>query len=474
MTSIRTISARGTPGCRAARRLLVAACLLSLLALRAHAGATTSGDLHSANASEAARLDLGAGLTEVAFWDDLAVVGRFTGTGLETGADAGFSVVDISEPDAPVELSRFVCTGGGWDLSVWDDLVFLSVDGITSTSNGACDSRPEYISWTDDLSATTGFMGLKIVSIADPSNPVQAGSVRLPCSGSHTNTIIPDLENGRVLIYAASLIDTSNLGSDWPASEAAQGCDVIVEVPLADPAAAAIIGRLPSGEGKVTQCHDMTYFEARKLLGAACYSELRLYDVSDPEAPVFLSAVPSGVANAHSIAFSQDGNTLVLGEERGYSKHCMGGLGLPINGALWFYDITNPLAPVLHGFHALQRGLEAESPHGAGCSAHNFNIVPTRNGRDVLVAAWYAGGMSVVDFTDIDHVTEVAYYQPDLNDPSRRAFYWSAYWYRGHVYATNAWLSRHHTLDVYTIGDPAIGDPARLPYMNASSQEAQA
>lgn len=57
------------------------------------------------------------------------------------------------------------------------------------------------------------------------------------------------------------------------------------------------------------------------------------------------------------------------------------------------------------------------------------------------------------------------------NDPARRAFDWSAYWYRGHVYATN-WLSQRPSFDVYAIDDPAIDDTYRLPHLNPQSQEA--
>ena len=36
---------------------------------------------------------------------------------------------------------------------------------------------------------------------------------------------------------------------------------------------------------------------------------------------------------------------------------------------------------------------------GIYCSVHNGNIIPV-DGRYLLVAAWYGGGTSVVDFTN--------------------------------------------------------------------------
>ncbi len=459
-------------------RWLVVATAMSLLTFGALAQATHDTDDHSANTTQIGKVDLGSGLGDIAFWGGLAVVARLPGHSTpEYTAAAGFSVVDISTPQHPVELSRFACSGGGWDVSVWDDLVFLSVDGFTSTKDGSC-SSPFSLPYGEGatlLDPGNFYGGLKIVSIADPTQPVQVGSLRLPCSGSHTNTVVPDLEDNRLLIFAASGFYDGR-ATDGPAHELAQGCDMIVEVPLDDPASANVIGRLPFGQGR-PQCHDMTAHLARKMLAAACADEFRLYDISDPAAPELISAMVQPGVLQHSVAFSNDGMSLVTGEEGdGYSQGgaagaaCRGGIGWT-NGAIWFYDITIPEAPILHSYHALQRPFEPSSPGGAGCSAHNFNVVPTRGDRDILIAAWYAGGMSAIDFTDLDAPKEIAHYLPDANDPARRVSYWSAYWYRGYVYATNSLFVRRNSLDVYRIDDPAIGDTYRLPHLNPQSQE---
>jgi hypothetical protein len=59
------------------------------------------------------------------------------------------------------------------------------------------------------------------------------------------------------------------------------------------------------------------------------------------------------------------------------------------------------------------------------CVAHNGSIIPVP-GRDIFVQAWYQGGISVIDFTDSARPVE------DLI----LGGFWSAYWYRGHIYGT--------------------------------------
>jgi hypothetical protein len=46
--------------------------------------------------------------------------------------------------------------------------------------------------------------------------------------------------------------------------------------------------------------------------------------------------------------------------------------------------------------------------------------------RDLLVNAWYTGGVDVIDFTDPENLREIAW-----NDPTRQSGTWSAYPYTG-------------------------------------------
>jgi hypothetical protein len=69
--------------------------------------------------------------------------------------------------------------------------------------------------------------------------------------------------------------------------------------------------------------------------------------------------------------------------------------------------------------------------------AHNGSLVPVP-GRDIEVQGWYQGGISVVDFTDAANPVEIAYFDRGPIDPNMLVLAgdWSAYWYNGHIYAS--------------------------------------
>ena len=56
------------------------------------------------------------------------------------------------------------------------------------------------------------------------------------------------------------------------------------------------------------------------------------------------------------------------------------------------------------------------------CVAHNGSLIPVP-GRDIMVQAWYQGGVSVFDFTDSAHPVEIAFFDRgplDANEPDHR------------------------------------------------------
>ena len=48
--------------------------------------------------------------------------------------------------------------------------------------------------------------------------------------------------------------------------------------------------------------------------------------------------------------------------------------------------------------------------------SHNGGLIPVP-GRDLMVQGWYQGGVDVMDFTDPDHPTEIAYFDRGSIDP---------------------------------------------------------
>lgn len=437
-----------------ARAVLALSVVGAVLGQSTAAPATHNADDHSPNMSLAASLRTGDG-GDLAFWRDTAVLAKGAVDGdLEND---GFTLVDISEPTDPRIISRFDCTASAFDVSIWRDLVFLSVnDPVDGTG---CDDPPA----RDD----EGFQGIRVISIADKQRPVQLAAVATNGEGgSHTHTLLPELDHRddqgrpdpRLLVYANGLKP--------------QG---IIEVPLRDPGSAKLVREFdtPPNLG----CHDISFFIPRQL--AACNGiqpDTQIWDVSNPLEPRLLSRIVNpAIEHHHSSAFSWDGNTLVIVEENLSNlatEDCHAGTPSP-KGAMWFYDVSNPQAPLLKGYFQA----EQEAPD-TYCTVHQFNVVPLASDRDILVTSWEAAGTTVVDFTDPSAPVQLGHYIAEPDDPERRSFPWSSYWYNGFIYANNMVAvegpvtagSHRGTLDILTIDAPALENHIPLESFNFGTQ----
>src|SRR6185436_2329443 len=110
------------------------------------------------------------------------------------------------------------------------------------------------------------------------------------------------------------------------------------------------------------------------------------------------------------------------------------------------------------------------------CVAHNGSLIPIP-GRDIEVQAWYQGGISVMDFTDASHPVEIAYFDRGPIDPHMLILGgdWSAYWYNGHIYASE--IARG--LDIFeltptkflTQNEIDAAKAVRVPELNVQNQQ---
>lgn len=429
------------------RRASILLAVVAALAASIPGGADHNADQHSPNLERITTFDdkgtYSSG-TDIAFWENLAVFGNQD--------PGGFRLIDISNPVEPTLVSNFVCAGGQSDVSIWEDLVFVSIDG--GRTGPECEA--EAAGDTDEILGTA-WAGIRVVSIADPRAPVQVAAVDTDC-GSHTHTLVPDTANDRVLIYVQS----------YPLTEETVDCNPIthrkisvIEVPLDAPEKAAVVST-PSVSPAVG-CHDVTVFMERKLAAAACITESQMWDISDPENPIILSHIINPLVTIHhGTGFAWDGNTMVLADELAgaiTAAGCLSGGAAPL-GALWFYDVSDPSSPVETGSFVIPR-LEASIT----CTAHNFNVIPLRDGRDVLVTAWYEGGTAVVDFTDPASPQEIAHYLPLEGEPG---ISWSSYFYDGYIYANNL---GSRGVDVLRLNESFLAASVPLGRMNAQAQE---
>ncbi|HZO19582.1 MAG TPA: hypothetical protein VFB46_11400 [Gemmatimonadaceae bacterium] len=180
-----------------------------------------------------------------------------------------------------------------------------------------------------------------------------------------------------------------------------------------------------------SQCHDITVYPSIGLAGGACGGYGLLLDISDPTNPVRIDAVAdSNFAYWHSATFNNDGTKILFSDE-------WGGGGAPKCrvtdkkewGANAIFTIENRkmVFKSYYKIPAPQTPLE-------NCVAHNGSLIPVP-GRDIMVQAWYQGGISIFDWTDPANPKEIAYFDRGPVDSTRMmgAGSWSAYWYNGAI-----------------------------------------
>ena len=421
--------------------------LFCLLVLVAFALAPTAGAGHNGDAHAGMRLDwsLPDGPTrthsDIAFWGDIGVAGNYD----------GFRVFNRQTHQLYVS---YLCRGPQDDVSLWQHngrlLLFLSIDRPQINGATVCGQS----SSTDTTASDpNGWEGIRIFDITDPANPVYLHAVRTDC-GSHTHTLIPDLANNRLLLYVSSYpIGSNNIGG---VCQPPFGKISIVSVPLDAPETASVIAQptisAPAFSGAVG-CHDITVFLAIHKAAAACMSEGQLWDISDPVNPGTQSAVhidDAAVSFWHSAELTWDGQYVVFDDEG--SGNCSS----TSNGRIWIYRTSDA---------AFQSSYMIPRPQGGEyCSVHNGNLVPVF-GRYLLVAAWYAGGTSVIDFTNPAVPHEIAYYDAVVGRGA--ADTWSSYWYNGTIYAND--ITRG--VDAFKLVTPTNRFGAMWGHLNAQTQE---
>jgi hypothetical protein len=211
---------------------------------------------------------------------------------------------------------------------------------------------------------------------------------------------------------------------------------------FADAATGAIAGLYRGGNhGPGTQstaetnmCHDITVFPEIGLAAGACSGNGILLDIRDVANPKRVDEVTDpNFAYWHSATFNNDGTTVLYTDEwgGGTQPRCRA-TDRPEWGADAIFTLSNrKLHPA--GYYKLPAPQTATE----NCVAHNGSLIPVP-GRDIMVQAWYQGGISLVDFTDPSHPMEIAYFDRGPMDANKLALggFWSAYWYNGNIYGS--------------------------------------
>jgi hypothetical protein len=190
-----------------------------------------------------------------------------------------------------------------------------------------------------------------------------------------------------------------------------------------------MMGVEPDSTAGPTQCHDITLYPGIGLGGGACEGYGLLLDIEDPVRPVRIAEVAdSNFSYWHSATFNNDGTKVLFSDEwGGGSQPKCRATDKPEWGADAIFTVEDRKMQ-FKGYYKLP----APQTEQENCVAHNGSLIPIP-GRDVMVQAWYQGGISVFDWTDPTKPVEIAYFDRGPVDATRLASggYWSAYWYNG-------------------------------------------
>lgn len=432
----------------------------------------------------------------------------FQGNHLFMGNFYGMNIYDISNPLNVKLLTSMLCPGGQGDVSVHNNLMFMSVEmpngRLDCGEQGFPTAAPAQPGQQGPPAADKDrFRGVRIFDISDISKPKQVGAVQT-CRGSHTHTLVTDPKDKKnVYIYV------SGTSFVRPAEELA-GCSggqpdkdpntalfriEVIKVPLAAPQDAKIVstprifgdektgainaltdGGSHENKGRsveTNQCHDITVYPELGLAAGACSGNGILLDIKDPVNPKRVEAVNDpNYAYWHSASFSNDGKKVVFTDEWG------GGMGARCrenDPDKWGANAVFSLANNKLTFGSYYK-LPAAQTATENCVAHNGSLIPVP-GRDIKVQAWYQGGISIMDFTDTSNPIEIGYFDRGPIDSKMLIMggSWSAYWYNGQIYSSE--IARG--LDVFELTPTAnlsqneinAAKAVRVAVSNVQSQE---
>jgi hypothetical protein len=440
----------------------------------------------------------------------------FTGKYVIQGNYHGYQFWDISNPARPRMETAYVCPASQSDVSVYQNLLFVSGEGLSGRLDCGTEGVPDTVS-------KARLRGLRIFDISDIAHPKNVGNVQT-CRGSHTHSLLVDPKDAdNVYVYisgSSSVRSPSELAGCVGAQPSEDSSSAlfrieVIKVPVAHPEQAAIVSSprifndlaappahgeskedvaeleragatgaftasymdmheiLSPEEGDTlvaqtmrergrsgtptaadsaaaraalsddmakmmgpvspnagpTQCHDITLYPAIGLAGGACEGYGLLLDISDPIHPKRIAAVSdSNFSYWHSATFNNAGTKLLFSDE-------WGGGGQPKCRATdpkeWGADAIFTIKDRTLTFDAYYKMLAPQTLQ-ENCVAHNGSLIPIP-GRDVMVQAWYQGGISVFDWTDAAHPKEIAFFDRGPVDSTKMGDggEWSVYWYNG-------------------------------------------
>ena len=394
--------------------------------------------------------------SDLAFWGKVVFNGNYD----------GFRIIKGS-PGNPKLINWTRCQGNQGDIVVWGNFLVRAWNS-PAVAGATCDGQP----------VPTGFEGMHIFDISNLEDPVLVGEVELsarpqadsPGCGTHTLTLVPDPANNRAIIYNATS------GGNVLLPPADQNCDWIdiIQVPLSNPGAASHVRREPLEGGHAAHDNGVILGDVNKLATASGHMS-NVFDIGNEGGsltdPKFLYTIEEpGVCNTggplcngnwHSAAFSWDGDVIILGWEPGggAAPECEAS-DPDVKKSAFFYDADD-------GSKLGQWTLPRPQSAAENCTIHNYNVVPLRSGRRILVSGNYQAGTWVTDFTNPGAAQTLGWSDPPPLVPTQLGGAWSSYWYNNFIWES----SITEGLNVFRFSGRETGGAIRLPHLNPQTQE---
>ena len=383
--------------------------------------------------------------TDAAFWGDFAVEGSWK----------GFRVIDLSDPANPEQIYFWKdCDQGQGDVIIWQTLVFRAYQGGTAGRICGTDDTETPIPAT--VQGVYIFDIAKLLAKRDNPGTIVDSDVDLLASvavagGAHTETLVPDLANNRLLVYGN------------PSGSTTQSI-IVIEVPLNNPSAATQIRTINAGRS----CHDVTVFLGSKNrmacsgsisgLHGYAYFSMDAADGGSLDDPMFLyeKNFPGTSTIGHTTGFTADGEQLIWSHEPGGGTGAQCQANQPaINRRVWFLEAESG---TIQGHWDIPPQTSTENC----ASIHIMNTIPTTSGRDIMVSGNYQGGTYVVDFTDPANPVAIGWSDPEPENPAvlSTGGAWATYWYNGFAYESHITKGFH----AFRINDPGAATSVVLPH----------
>lgn len=143
-------------------------------------------NLRKLSSTPPAKRFIGSVNSDLAFKENYVIQGNFN----------GFMVWDITNPEAPELVVDYLCPASQSDVSVYEDLLFVSGEGL----EGRLDCGTQGVK---EVASEERLRGIRIFDISDIRNPEYIANVQT-CRGSHTHSVLKDPDDhDNVYIYVS-------------------------------------------------------------------------------------------------------------------------------------------------------------------------------------------------------------------------------------------------------------------------------